>query len=427
MSVAAIAGRLERLASMLSIGARRILSLDTNPVPADWTHVTKVDPEGRKQLPVLFVPYLSHTSAVSVGGSSDVTHENTAETFALLEATPVPVIHEPSAAEHVTQAARDRAEFLAVPEVLNGDTDALVGTLGKGIKYVREDLGPRTVERTLGIAPGGTLGDRLSDAAAAWFLEEAVFEAYIIMNPDSAAAREANVGPEDLLDPAVAKERALAAEYHLDSEIVYLEYSGTYGGSEAVELLETIDAARDWSRLWYGGGVDSREKARAVLEAGADSVVVGDAFHEVAAEERTLYERARETFHGDPGRDRMREWLEETVDPAETDAARYLSTIPNVPAPERRAVEYLGAGIRLALVLRAVAEDHAGTAPDRQTLRGALAERSLPGESAFADALDAGAVEQVRRLGVAMLAEHFGLEDGGDSDRLPVRHVGIEL
>ena len=423
MSLAAIARRIERLASIFSIGARRVLSLDTNPVPAEWTHITKVDPESRKQLPLLFVPYLSHTSALSVGGSSDVTEQNTAETFSLLEAASVPAVHEPSAAEHVTPAARDRASLLAVPEVLNGDTEALVGTLGKGIGYVREELGPQTVRDRTGLSSGGTIGSRLSDAAAAWFLEAAVFEAYIIMNPDSAAAREANVAPEDLLKPAVAKERALAAEYHLDSEIVYLEYSGTYGGEEAVELLEAIDEACSWSRLWYGGGVDSREKAEMVLDAGADAVVVGDAFHDVAEEEQRLYEQARDRFDDDPGREPMREWLETTVEPGETSAARYLSTIPSVPRPTQRALRYLGTGLRLALTLRTIADDL--DAPDERQLREAVADRSLPGESTFADAIDEGATDRVTALAVAMLGAHFDLDLGDES--LPVQHIGIAL
>ena len=424
MSLGTLASRIERLASAVSIGARRVLSLDTNPVPAAWTHITKVDPEARKHLPLLFVPYLSHTSAVSVGGSSAVTGENTAETFELIDAASVPAVHEPSAARHVTATARDQADFLAVPEVLNGDVEALVGTLGRGVSYVRDDLGPRTVEGVLGLAPGGTLGDRLSDAAAAWLLEEAVFEAYIIMNPDSAAAREANVDAEDCLSPQVARERALAAEYHLDSEIVYLEYSGTYGGAEATELLETIDDGCSWSRIWYGGGVDSREKAQQVLNAGADAVVVGDAFHEVAAEEQTLYERATERFDDDPGAETMREWVTTTVEPDESKAARYLSTVPEVPSPARRAVRYLATGLRLGLALRTIADELEGSAPDTQQLRTAVAEQPLPGESTFADVLDSGASKRVREIGVAMLADR--LETDLNSG-LPTQHIGITL
>src|SRR6056297_2489200 len=233
MSLTSLAKRFESLAATASVGGRMLLGLDTNPVPADWTHITKIDPEGEKKLPLLFPVYLAQTSAVSVGGSQDVTEQNTEETFALLADSGTPAFHEPSEASHVTETTRDMADFLAVPEVLNGDSNALVGTLGKGLEYVRSDLGPSMLEDKIGLSIGGFFDDRAGDFAAGMMMQEAVFEAYIIMNLDSAAAREANVTEDNLLSPQEAKERALAAQHHLESEIIYLEYSGTFGGEEA--------------------------------------------------------------------------------------------------------------------------------------------------------------------------------------------------
>lgn len=411
MSLPDIVRRVEQVTATVSTASRTLLGLDTNPVPADWNHITKVDPEGEKQLPLCFPLYLSHTSAISVGGSRDVTDENTEETFALLEYAPVPAFHEPSEARHVTEMTRERAEFLAVPEVLNGDSESLVGTLGRGIEYVRQDLGPAMIEEKLGFSTDGMVGSRLSDFAAAYMLQDAVFEAYIIMNPDSAAAREASVTEEDLLSPQEAKERALAAEYHLDSEVIYLEYSGTFGGDEAVEILEAIDEGVTWSKLWYGGGLDNRENAEAVLDAGADAVIVGDIFHDIATEEATLVEQAREEFDGEPERERLREWIEETVDIEETSAARYLSTIPTVSAPEKRAHGYLTAGVEIALGIDARAEggDAASSTDD-----------VLPGETALADVLDDGTASE--------LAEKFiQLSEHGDGEELSTTHVGVSL
>ncbi|PSP44928.1 hypothetical protein BRC69_07500 [Halobacteriales archaeon QH_6_66_25] len=54
MSLGELASQFESLAAAASIGGRRLLGLDTNPVSAEWTHVTKVDPEGEKQLPVAY-------------------------------------------------------------------------------------------------------------------------------------------------------------------------------------------------------------------------------------------------------------------------------------------------------------------------------------------------------------------------------------
>jgi len=421
MSLADIARRLESLAEAASIGGRTLLALDTNPVPAEFDHITKVDPEADKPLPLAFPLYLSHTSAVSVGGSQDVTGHNTEETFDLLTASPVPAFHEPSAAEHVTAGTRDRAAFLAVPEVLNGDSESLVGTLGKGIEHVRRNLGPSLIEEKLGFVPDGAIGDRLSTFAAAWMIREAVFEAYIIMNLDSAAAREANVTEENLVSPQEARERAVAAEYHLDSEIIYLEYSGTFGGDEAVDILEAVDDGVTWSRIWYGGGLDSRERTQRVLEAGADAVVVGDAFHDVAETEARLCEQALAAFDAHPGREAVRELVEDAVDISETNAVRYLSTVPDVRRPEERAARYLTVAVGMVLELRDVASELDD--PDEAALRRALRDQA-PGERALADALDDDARDVARRLGLGLLADRFDVDTDDD---LPVHHLDVRL
>jgi len=415
MSLTDLVRRLERAAALSSIGGRTLLGLDTNPVPADWTHITKVDPESEKQLPLLFPAYLSHTSAVSVGGSQDVTDQNTAETFELVTRTATPAFHEPSEATHVTEQTREQADFLAVPEVLNGDTEALIGTLGKGIEYVRTDLGPSMVEEKFGL-PLGAFGDRVSDFAAGYLMEEAIFEAYIIMNLDSAAAREANVTDEDLLDPQQAKERALAAEHHLDSEIIYLEYSGTFGGEEAVDLLEAIDEGVSWSRIWYGGGLDSRENANNVLDAGADAVVVGDVFHRIAEVEAELIAEAREEFDAGADPEAIQAWVTDAVDVAETDAGRYLSTIPAVTQPTGQAREYLTTAVELALALDEIAADLDD--PTRSDIEAAVAAETLPGE----DLLGREGTDALQQAATATLAERFGV--GGEKQAL-ARHFAV--
>lgn len=424
MSLADIAKRLESAAATATLAGRTLLGLDTNPVPNDWTHVTKVDPETDKQLPLAYPLYLSRTSAVSVGGSSDVTDRNTEETFELLALADVPTFHEPSEATHVTDETRERADFMAVPEVLNGDTEALVGTLGKGLEYVREDLGPRLVEQKVGISldPDGFFGSRLADFAAGYLIEEAVFEAYIIMNPDSAAAREAKVSEADLLTPQEAKERALAAEYHLESEIVYLEYSGTFGGSEAEDILASVGDAVSWSRIWYGGGLDNRENALAMLDAGADAIVVGDVFHEVAAEERDLFREAREHFESVPDTETLEDWVRDTVAVEETAARRYLSTIPDVDAPEDIAATYLTAGVEFGLHVDAAREETGG---DETAIRRHLREESLVREAIMAaEGVDRGSMEDLAMTALDANPDTPGDDQHDDSNG---HHLGISV
>lgn len=341
----------------LQIACRDVLHLDTNPVPSKWTHVTKIDPEAEKRLPLLYPLYLQHTDAISVGGSQNVDAHTTEETFQLLEWTSTPSFHEPSAASHVTKATMNQAEFLAIPEVLNGDSRALVGKLGEGVEYVRDSLAPQKLAETLPSWVPEVGQDRLADCLTSWLLHEAVFEAYIIQNPDSAAAREANVSEEDVLSVHEARRRAKAAEYHLGSEIIYLEYSGIFGDNEAVATLAEIAEATRWSRLWYGGGLASTGNTQQILDAGADAVVVGDVFHEIATVERHLCERAAEALERQPATETIERWLDGNVNLDGSPPVSYLETIPSVDDPKATALEYLVATIRTWMAMMTLAEE----------------------------------------------------------------------
>lgn len=354
-----IAGKIGRTVAAGCLAGRTLLPFDTNPVPGDWEHVTKVDPEDAKKLPIAYPRYLQHTDGISVGGSADVTETNTVETFQLLSTVPTPAFHEPSAAGHVTEETLSAAAFLAVPQVLNGDDEAFVGTLGTGTRFIREKLAPAAVDE---LAPGpiaNRFRDPLAEFLTHWMLYSAAFEAYIIQNPDSAAAREGGVTESDLLTPRQAADRAMAAERYLGSEVLYLEYSGTFGGEEAVDILEETAPGISWTRLWYGGGIDSREKAERVLEAGADTVVVGDVFHRIAAEETefasSFLSESETGASAHP--DRIESWLEENVDLDGTAAAEYLSTIPSVTHPVRTARHTLVAGIAAHCILAGATAD----------------------------------------------------------------------
>lgn len=404
------------IAAAARIGSRSVLSLDTNPVPAEWTHITKVDPEEGKDLPLLFPLYLQHTSAAEVGGSRDVTGGNTEDTFELVADRPRPAFQEPSAARHVTERTREMAAFLAIPEVVNGDAEAMVGTLGEGIEYVKTDLGPKMLEEKLPVSLG-RLEERLADFAASWLLRDAIFESYIIMNVDSAAAREGNVTEERLLDPPEARQRAMAVEHYLESEVIYLEYSGRFGGEEAAELLATIDDAVSWPRIWYGGGLDDRENARAMLDAGADAVVVGNIFHQIAAEEREHCAAIEDDLGSGADEGAVERWVKDNVDVADASGARYLSTIPDVADPEGLAETYLAATLHTYLQLRDLAGDlDASGAGD---VEAALGE-SVPGIDHVGTVLDDEGF--YRRLVVSLLSASVGL-----SPDLPVSHLSVEI
>lgn len=416
-----------RVAGLLSeairLGVRSFTPLDTNPIPSSWNHITKIDPEEEKKLPLLYPLYLSHTSAVSVGGSRDVDGKNTEETFILLERADVPTFHEPSAARHVTDRTREFAEFLAIPEVLNGDSQALVGTLGEGVEYLREDLIPETLSRKVGWLPVSTRR-QLADFTTSWLLKQAVFEAYIIQNPDSAAAREANVTENDVLNPHEAAFRALAAEKHLESEVVYVEYSGTFGGNEAIELLEKVNTTVSWPRIWYGGGLDSRERTESILNAGADAVVVGNVFHEISKEEVELCERAKTELDTDASDAMVREWIINNTDPKNSSSRRYLATVPSVADPTETATDYMVGTVKTMLDLESLAMSATSTIDDPQGLHQFIGDfdvGSLPGTQYLKGCVSARGSKLPREYAINFLGGKLEIE----AEQSSFDHLGL--
>ncbi|MDQ2049313.1 heptaprenylglyceryl phosphate synthase [Natronolimnohabitans sp. A-GB9] len=240
----------------------------------DWdgiTHVTKVDPA--KPLP-RELDVLEGTDLVIVGGSDGVTESNTLETVrAIRDAVPsVHLIQEPYAADHVTSETIDAVEAVAVPAVYNGDREHFVG------KHV--DLFTEVGRKPDEILGTGLplVGDRISSKAVDAIGDLAtklVGEGYVVQHLESAAADVAGVMEQ--YTPEQVAGAALATETFYGFPVFYVEYSGTYGGPEDVAA-----AARylEETTLLYGGGMDSREKATEILEAGADAIVVGDCFHD---------------------------------------------------------------------------------------------------------------------------------------------------
>jgi len=99
-------------------------------------------------------------------------------------------------------------------------------------------------------------------------------EAYIVLNPDS------SVGKVTKADCVIGKEVVVAyaaiAEHYFHFPIVYIEYSGMFG---APEVVKAAAGALESTVLYYGGGIDSPEKA-AEMAKYADTIVVGNAVYD---------------------------------------------------------------------------------------------------------------------------------------------------
>ena len=210
--------------------------------PADWSHITKLDPDKELTEEVADGIASSGTDAVVVGGTQGVTRDKARSFLSILDGTGVTVVVEPSNPANVV---RD-GHHLLVPTVLNaGNIGWVVGAHKEWVR-VEKDIDWSVVHP----------------------------EGYIVMNPDSAVGRVTEA--ETDIPPEEAAAYATVAERYFGLPIVYVEYSGTYGDPAVVEAVsDTVEEAT----LFYGGGIDGYDKAKEMAKH-ADCVVVGDVAHE---------------------------------------------------------------------------------------------------------------------------------------------------
>jgi len=102
-------------------------------------------------------------------------------------------------------------------------------------------------------------------------------EAYIVLNPNSSVGKVTK-SRCDLKAEEVAAYTSVA-DHYFHFPIVYIEYSGMFGDPLVVKAASD---AVDKSVLYYGGGINSAEKA-AMMGKYADTIVVGNAVYDQGA------------------------------------------------------------------------------------------------------------------------------------------------
>ncbi|WP_027724842.1 heptaprenylglyceryl phosphate synthase [Tuberibacillus calidus] len=208
-----------------------------------WQHVFKLDPNKELSDRDLEKVCESGTDAVIVGGTDGVTLDNTLSLLSRVRRYAIDCALEISALEAVTPGF----DFYLIPTVLNSEkVDWIVKRHHEAVKMF-----------------GRTMN---------W--DEIIAEGYCILNPNAKAARLTEA--RTTLDAEDVEAYAMMAERMFRLPIFYLEYSGAYGD------LEMVRAARkglEKTRLFYGGGIDSPEKAEQMAEY-ADTIVVGNAVYE---------------------------------------------------------------------------------------------------------------------------------------------------
>ncbi|OHX51121.1 geranylgeranylglyceryl/heptaprenylglyceryl phosphate synthase [Planococcus salinarum] len=207
-----------------------------------WRHVFKLDPAKEITDGHLERICKSGTDAILIGGSDDVTLENVLDLMARVDRFTVPVVLEISTVESVAPGF----DLYFIPTVLNSRDPKWI----KGLHHeaIRE------------------YGDLMD-----W--EELIPEGYCILNPDCKAARLTDA--DTLLNDDDVVAYARLAEHFFKLPIFYMEYSGIYGNPE---LVKEVKGHLSGTRLFYGGGIDSAEKAREMAKF-ADTVVVGNVIY----------------------------------------------------------------------------------------------------------------------------------------------------
>lgn len=213
----------------------------------DWVHVTKLDPD--KQLKPGDIDAIagSGTDALMLSGTLNVTQENLSALLKQVKAYDLPLVMEPAGPEAVLTQGID---YLFVPSVLNSaDVEWIVGKHRAWVQYRKGNL------------PWDTI----------------VPEAYIVLNPDSSVGKVTKALFGLHADEVAAY--TTVADHYFHFPIVYIEYSGTFGDPDVVKAASNV---LDKAVLYYGGGINSAEKA-ALMAKYADTIVVGNAVYDQGA------------------------------------------------------------------------------------------------------------------------------------------------
>jgi phosphoglycerol geranylgeranyltransferase len=206
-----------------------------------WRHVTKLDPDKPITPKDVAAIVDSGTDAIFISGTQNITKENVARLVDMLSDYSIPKVLEPAGAAGL----RGDLDFIFIPSVFNS----------KNPRYIV-----------------GVHKDVVRDNAIEYW-EKVVPEAYIVLNPFSAVAivTRAQTG----LGPADSAAYAEVADRFFRFPVVYIEYSGTYGNPD---LVRAVKEKLHGSVLYYGGGIDSREKAEAMAKY-ANTIVIGNAVY----------------------------------------------------------------------------------------------------------------------------------------------------
>ncbi len=207
-----------------------------------WAHVTKLDPDKNLTEDQLAEIATSGTDALMLSGTLNITKENMQELRDQVKEYGLPLVVEPAGPEAVVA---DGIDLLFIASVMNTNQSQWI--VGKHKEWALHNK-------------------------VQW--DRVIQEAYIVLNPDSSVARV--TGSDCSIGPSEVAAYAEVADHYFQFPVVYIEYSGTYGNPE---IVKAAAGAVDNAILYYGGGIDSGEKAAEMAQY-ADTIVVGNAVYD---------------------------------------------------------------------------------------------------------------------------------------------------
>ena len=228
----------------------KVIEYIKNKIRTQKMHMTLIDPaeqSAEEAAKMAREAYEAGTSAIMIGGSTDLSREKVDETILKIKKeVPIPIIIFPSGA-HVISKYADAIYFMSL---LNSNSPEYL---------IRQQIIGAPIIKKIGIEP--------------------ISMGYIIVEPGMTVGR---VGKAELIrrdKPETAAAYALAAQY-FGMQLVYLE-----AGSGAPEPVppEMVKVVKEWIDipLLVGGGIRKPEDARNIVKAGADIIVTGTLVEEV--------------------------------------------------------------------------------------------------------------------------------------------------
>jgi len=210
-----------------------------------WKHITKLDPDRRNPPELVETALQSGTDAIMISGTQGITPRNVKRLLATVRQPDIPIVLEPVKSQAVTFDT----DYVFVPAVINSMD-----------RWWYIEAHVDWLEKL-----------RRSHVKVPW--EKIVSEAYIVLNPRSAVAKVTKC--ETRLSTEKVQAYSSFADGFLRFPIVYIEYSGVYGNPKLVKSVrETLRQAT----LFYGGGIDSRERAKEMAR--YSTIVVGNILYE---------------------------------------------------------------------------------------------------------------------------------------------------